>query len=423
MNKRLKQLKKRICAAGMVVAAAGVSVPAAIGALPVESVYAGPPEKDINATNFPDENFRKCISDEYIDSDGNGKVSLYEMRKCWFIGCRDMEINDLTGVDLFENLSYLSCGDNNLKSLDVSKNYSLDKVFCDNNKLSNLDVSKNAGLKQLVCDNNNLSSLDVSSNTALEYLECSNNNLCSLDLSKNTEMYILVCESQERDVKVSNNEITLTDLDPEINADRISNVIGAVLSGGKFTNITGDTVTYDYATGYEDTTMDVTLNIKRPDNRTGLYSVNGQWVYLKKGKQDTTFTGLAKAASGKWYHVTKGKYNPTYTGLSRAASGKWYYVKKGKYDTSFTGLAKAPSGKWYHVTKGKYDSTYTGLSKAASGKWYYVRKGKYDTSYTGLAKAPSGKLYYVTKGKYNTKYNGKAIYNNKQYTVVNGRVK
>ena len=44
-------------------------------------------------------------------------------------------------------------------------------------------------------------------------------------------------------------------------------------------------------------------------------------------------------------------------------------------------------------------------------------------SYTGLAKAPSGKLYYVTKGNYVTKYNGKAVYNNKQYTVVNGRVK
>ena len=41
------------------------------------------------------------------------------------------------------------------------------------------------------------------------------------------------------------------------------------------TNITGDTITYDYATGYEDEKMDVTLVIKN-DSFTGVKKVDGQ---------------------------------------------------------------------------------------------------------------------------------------------------
>ena len=45
-------------------------------------------------------------------------------------------------------------------------------LSCSNNKLTNLDVSKNTALETLYCDENNLASLDVSKNTALEDLEC-----------------------------------------------------------------------------------------------------------------------------------------------------------------------------------------------------------------------------------------------------------
>lgn len=70
-----------------------------------------------------------------------------------------------------------------------------------------------------------------------------------------TELKILMC--------VGNNlsEITLTNLDPAINAYNITNVKGATLSGDKFINITGETITYDYKTGYKDETMRVTLNV------------------------------------------------------------------------------------------------------------------------------------------------------------------
>ena len=75
-----------------------------------------------------------------------------------------------------ENITILNCKDNQLTSLDVSKNTTLKFLFCEGNQLTNLDVSKNI---------------------ALAYLICLNNQLTSLDVGKNTEMTILVCESNQ----------------------------------------------------------------------------------------------------------------------------------------------------------------------------------------------------------------------------------
>ena len=112
MNKRFKQLKKRICAVGMVIAAAGVSVPAAIGTLPAESVYAAG-DIAVNATNFPDENFRSYVS-EHIDKDGDGKLSEGEIASCTEISCNYCEISSLKGIEHFTALTILHCEENNL---------------------------------------------------------------------------------------------------------------------------------------------------------------------------------------------------------------------------------------------------------------------------------------------------------------------
>ena len=134
MNKKLKQMKKRLCAAGMVIAAAGISVPAAIGALPAESVYAAG-DVAINATNFPDENFRKYVS-ENIDKDGEGKLSEGEIEGCQEIRCNVCGITSLKGIEYFTALKSLYCDGNNLSSLDVSKNVALEYLKCNGNNLS-----------------------------------------------------------------------------------------------------------------------------------------------------------------------------------------------------------------------------------------------------------------------------------------------
>jgi len=105
-----------------------------------------------------------------------------------------------------ENITRLDCSDNQLTSLDISKNTVLSGLHCNNNQLTSLDVSKNTALVELFCWNNQLMSLDVSKNTLLSSLQCGNNQLTSLDVSKNTMLLSLQCAiNQITNLDVSKN--------------------------------------------------------------------------------------------------------------------------------------------------------------------------------------------------------------------------
>ena len=103
--------------------------------------------------------------------------------------------NQLTTLDVSKNtvLTRLDCRKNPLKALDVSKNTKLKYLFCSKNQLTALDVSKNTALTSLTCSYNQLTALDVSQNTALTALYCYNNQLTALDVSQNTALTVLTC--------------------------------------------------------------------------------------------------------------------------------------------------------------------------------------------------------------------------------------
>ena len=65
---------------------------------------------------------------------------------------------------------------------------------CGNGIASDLDVSSCPGLKFLEFTED-LTTLDLSKNSSLEYLDCWNNQLTALDLSKNTKLVYLDCSS------------------------------------------------------------------------------------------------------------------------------------------------------------------------------------------------------------------------------------
>ncbi|MCL2098129.1 MAG: hypothetical protein FWH23_05150 [Bacteroidales bacterium] len=121
-------------------------------------------------------------------------------------------------------LKYLACNNEDLTSLDVSKNAALIRLECRFNQLTSLDVSKNAALEHLDFSINQLTLLDVSKNIALKYLSCGGNQLTSLDLSKNTalkELYSSSCELTSLDLSKNtalgelqciNNQLTALDL-------------------------------------------------------------------------------------------------------------------------------------------------------------------------------------------------------------------
>ena len=170
-------------------------------------------EVEINEENFPDKGFREFVQAEF-DKDGDWELSEYELqnaRECFY---DDSGCTDLTGVELLTNLEVLSCGDNNLTSLDVSKLTKLEDLDCRGNALKKLDVTKNKKLQFLWCSNNQLTTLKLSSNNKyLLFLDCSGNKLKTLDVSVVPDLFGLECR---------NNLLTTLDLSANAELGRLS---------------------------------------------------------------------------------------------------------------------------------------------------------------------------------------------------------
>ena len=152
-------------------------------------------EVAIDATNFPDANFREFV--KQYDTDNSGSLSDAEIAAVTIINCSRKQISSLTGIEYFTSLASLSCGGNQLTNLDVSQNTALEWLSCASNQLTNLDVSQNTALRLLSCESNQLTNLDVSQNTALEWLYCDSNQLTNLDVSQNIALIGLSCDSNQ----------------------------------------------------------------------------------------------------------------------------------------------------------------------------------------------------------------------------------
>ena len=129
----------------------------------------------INASNFPDPDFRTYVKAEF-DKDNNNSLSESERNAATVINVKDKLMETLEGIEFFPNLKELDCSINQLSRLDVSQNTALEKLDCSTNQLASLNLSKNAKLKYLYCNQNELTSLDVSQ-TAVTELRASNNHI------------------------------------------------------------------------------------------------------------------------------------------------------------------------------------------------------------------------------------------------------
>ena len=156
--------------------------------------------------NIPDANFKNALLNHntVIDTNDDGDISIVEAEA--FPGMIDVankNISDLTGIQAFVNLTILVCYNNQLTSLDVSKNVLLEQLWCSLNQLTTLEVSKNKALYKVSCSNNQLKSLDVSGATALNTLYCWDNQLTSLDVINNVDLESL---------GYNNNQLTTIDI-------------------------------------------------------------------------------------------------------------------------------------------------------------------------------------------------------------------
>jgi len=150
----------------------------------------------LSEENFPDANFRKAIAKILGICEGD-EITDVMIRQTTKLSVPYKAIANLKGIEHFTALEYLYCYNNQLTSLDVSKNTTLKVLYCNYNQLTALDVSKNTALKVLNCRNNQLTSLDVSQNTALTDLSCNGNQLEELDITENTSLTFLSCRKNK----------------------------------------------------------------------------------------------------------------------------------------------------------------------------------------------------------------------------------
>ena len=158
----------------------------------------------IDATHFPDANFREYVKE--FDTDGSNSFSADEIAKATYMYCNSCDISSLNGIEYFTALKYLYCSNNQLTKLNLNNNTVLNTLTCDSNQITDLNVRGCTVLELLDCSNNQLTALDVSKNTDLLYLFCHTNKFTKLDLSNNTALVSLVCiNTQLTNLDISKN--------------------------------------------------------------------------------------------------------------------------------------------------------------------------------------------------------------------------
>lgn len=150
--------------------------------------------KDINGNNM------------IVDFNSDGEIQMSEALNVYSLQVYQSNIEDLTGIEAFAHLTYLSCAVNNLTELDVSNNVNLTYLDCNNNNLTELDLSNNS----------NLETLWAIFNPQLSYLNINNGgnlNPAAVDSGSWMEMWANLPDN----IYICADEIEIALIEPQLN--------------------------------------------------------------------------------------------------------------------------------------------------------------------------------------------------------------
>ena len=165
-------------------------------------------------TYVPDDYFEMAlIALGYDSGELNDSVATGNINSITALNVHERNISDLTGIEDFIALEYLSCVNNKISKIDISNNVNLDFFDCTHNQLTDLDVSKNLNLTYLNCGENQLETIDLSQNRALKRFSCYNNKITSINLDSNQELERLICQYNEIEVLDVSKNIKLIEID------------------------------------------------------------------------------------------------------------------------------------------------------------------------------------------------------------------
>ena len=178
------------------------------------------------ADNFPDESFRRFVSESF-DVNHDNLLTSAEKAAVTVIDVTGREdITSLEGIAQFPQLGWLYCGGSGI---------------------TELDVSENTGLTALDCSDTAIAYLDITANKALTALDCSGCGLAYLDIPGDITVSDLNTEGNVHTVTVTANKLDLTEIEG-FDADRMT--LGEDNAGGELhgtvLRFNSQEVTYDY---------------------------------------------------------------------------------------------------------------------------------------------------------------------------------
>ena len=277
-------------------------------------------------TYVPDDKFEQALIDLGYDTTLDDSVLTANISDVTSLDVMDKEISDLTGIEAFTALIVLECDNNQLTSLDMSKNIALKELHCPGNQLTSLNVSKNTALEILNCERNQLTRLDVSNNTVLIDLSCGTNQLTSLNMKNGLTDQVLLF-----DARGNPNLTCISTLDPAFATANWTSANGNIDSGVTFAYICG--VDVDGVSTYNNNGIKaITFNVELPTH--SIPDTNISLAFWKSGAESNECTGC-NGRDTVWMHKLSDDHWEATVGL----------------DTTLVAGDVGESMYWYHYVK------------------------------------------------------------------------
>jgi uncharacterized repeat protein (TIGR01451 family) len=146
---------------------------------------------------IPDANFKAKLIEQGVDTNNDGQIQVTEALAVTSLGLSYASISDMTGIEAFTNLTELTCGNNQLTTLNVQGLTNLYWLRCGNNQLTTLNLQGLTNLHWLECFENLLTTLNVQGLTNLQYLYCSGNQLATLNVQGLTNLLYIYCQNNQ----------------------------------------------------------------------------------------------------------------------------------------------------------------------------------------------------------------------------------
>lgn len=145
--------------------------------------------------HFDDMVFKEMILNNFdINTNKDNEISFVEAAS--FNGAIDVSfknIESLTGIEKFVNITALNCANNEIDTLNLSNNINLESLSCGNNPFTEINLKPNTKLANLDIRTTSISTLDLSENVNLVSIRgMCNYNLKTVNLRNNNNTKILI---------------------------------------------------------------------------------------------------------------------------------------------------------------------------------------------------------------------------------------